>query len=229
MAPLVAATAPNCLVANDWICWEYVQTRQEVLIAATRQHIYITVVSILISLAISIPLSLLARRYPRLEALLLGITTGIYTIPSLALFTLLIPLTGLGSDTVIVGLVLYSLTILVRNVLAGLASVPDDVKEAAIGMGLGPGRLLWRVELPLALPSIMAGVRVATVSAVALTTIGALVGAGGLGNLINQAISSTFKAQIFTASVLCVALAIAFDLLLVSIQRFLTPWTRKES
>jgi osmoprotectant transport system permease protein len=107
--------------------------------------------------------------------------------------------------------------------------VPEDVKEAGRGMGYGPPRLLWRVEFPLALPSIMAGVRVATVSAVALTTIGALVGAGGLGNLINQAIQSAFKAQIFTASVLCVALAVAFDVVLVMIQRLLTPWARRPS
>ena len=229
MAPLVAATAPNCLITNDWVCWKYVRDYQDDLITATRQHVFITVTSVLIGLAVALPLSLVARRLPRLELLLLGVTTAIYTIPSLALFSLLIPFTGLGSDTVIVGLVLYSLTILMRNILAGLAGVPEDVKEAARGMGYGTGRLLWKVELPLALPSIMAGLRVATVSTVALTTIGAIVGAGGLGTLLYQAFNSIFKAQIFTASVLCVLLAIIFDLLLLTVQRLLTPWTRGKS
>jgi osmoprotectant transport system permease protein len=129
----------------------------------------------------------------------------------------------------VIGLVLYSLTILLRNILAGLAGVPDDVREAARGMGFGSARMLWKVELPLAMPSIMAGLRVATVSTVALVTIGAIVGAGGLGTLLYQAIPSAFKAQIFTASVLCVLLAIAFDLVLLGVQRLLTPWTRRAS
>lgn len=229
MAPLLAASAPNCLIENAWICGEYLRTRSDALVDATRQHVYITVVSVVIGLLAALPLALLARRYPRLELLLLGVTTAIYTIPSLALFSLLLPFTGLGSDTVILGLVLYSLTILIRNILAGLAGVPDDVKEAARGMGYGPGRLLWKVELPLALPSIMAGLRVATVSTVALVTIGAIVGAGGLGTLLYQAIPSAFKAQIFTASVLCVLLAVIFDLLLLGLQRLMTPWARGRS
>jgi osmoprotectant transport system permease protein len=229
VAPLLAADAPNCLVANAWICGEYLRTRSDELIAATRQHVVITVISVLIGVAIAFPLALVARRWPRLEIVLLGITTAIYTIPSIALFSLLIAFSGLGSDTVVIGLVLYSLTILLRNILAGLAGVPDDVREAARGMGFGSARMLWKVELPLAMPSIMAGLRVATVSTVALVTIGAIVGAGGLGTLLYQAIPSAFKAQIFTASVLCVLLAIAFDLVLLGVQRLLTPWTRRAS
>jgi osmoprotectant transport system permease protein len=122
--------------------------------------------------------------------------------------------------------VLYSLTILVRNILTGLRSVPDEAREAALGLGYGRYRLLLTVELPLALPALMAGVRIATVSAVSLTTVGAIVGHGGLGNLIYSGMDSYFKAQVLTASVLCVLLAVAADLLLLLAQRALTPWTR---
>ncbi|NUU25067.1 MAG: ABC transporter permease subunit, partial [Streptomycetaceae bacterium] len=121
---------------------------------------------------------------------------------------------------------LYSLSILVGNTLAGLRAVPADAIEAARGMGFGPARLLFGVELPLALPTIMAGLRVATVSTVALTTIGSVVGSGGLGNLIQSGIDTQFKAQVLTASVLCVLLAVAFDLLLLLVQWLLTPWER---
>jgi osmoprotectant transport system permease protein len=127
---------------------------------------------------------------------------------------------------VIVGLVLYSLTILVRNIVEGLKAVPEDVRESALGMGYGSTRLLVRVELPLALPSVMAGLRVATVSTVALTTVGSIIDYGGLGNLLYQAVNNQFRPQVLTASVLCVLLAIGFDLVLVGAQRLLTPWTR---
>jgi osmoprotectant transport system permease protein len=143
------------------------------------------------------------------------------------MFSLLLPFTGLTRATVIVGLVLYSLTILVRNTIAGLDGVPDDVREAARGMGYGSARMLLQVELPLATPSIMAGLRIATVSTVALATIGAIVGYGGLGNLIYDGLPSLFRAQVLTASVLCVALAVAADLLLLGAQRLLTPWQRQ--
>ena len=136
------------------------------------------------------------------------------------------PFTGLGAATVITALTLYSLTILIRNLLAGLLAVPDDVREAARGMGYGTARLLFTVELPLALPAIMAGLRVATVSTVSLVTIGALIGTGGLGNLIYEGFGSFFRAQVLTASVLCVVLAIVADLALVGTGRVLTPWRR---
>ncbi|WP_424213084.1 ABC transporter permease [Streptomyces sp. BI20] len=219
------ATA-NCLVANDWVCPEYLTSRAQELTDATIEHVWITTVSVLIGVIISIPLALLARRGRRWAAPVLGVTTLLYTVPSLAMFSLLLPLFGLSAALVVTGLVLYSLTILVRNTLAGLAGVPEEVREAAVGMGYGPGRLLWQVELPLALPAILAGVRIATVSTVALTTVGSIVGKGGLGNLIAPAVTSSFKAQVLTASVLCVLLALVADLLLLGLQRLLTPWTR---
>lgn len=211
---------------NDWVCPAYLETRQDQLVDATVEHIYITVAAVLLGLVVALPLALIARRFSRLEGMILGATTVLYTIPSLAMFSLLVAFTGLTATTTIVGLGLYSLTILVRNTLAGLRAVPDDVRESAVGLGYGPTRLLFRIEIPLALPVIMAGLRVATVSTVALTTIGVIVSYGGLGNMLQTGIDDTFKAQVFTTSVLCVLLAIAFDLGLVGTQRLLTPWTR---
>lgn len=216
----------NCLVTNDWICGEYLRSRSQELIDATVQHVWITAASVAIGLVVAFPLALLARSHPRFTGPVLGLTTVLYTVPSLAMFSLLLPFFGLSAALVITGLVLYSLTILVRNMVAGLASVPEEAREAARGMGYGPGRLLWEVELPLALPAVMAGLRIATVSTVALTTVGSIVGRGGLGNLIEDALPSFFKAQVLTASVLCVLLAVAADLLLLGLQRLLTPWTR---
>jgi osmoprotectant transport system permease protein len=222
----VSSVEPNCMVRNEWICGEYLRTRSSDLTEALVQHVWITVVSVLIGLLVAFPLALLARRYPKLEWFVVGTTTALYTIPSLALFSLLLPFTGLQASTVIVGLVLYSLTILVRNIVEGLKAVPEDVRESALGMGYGRTRLLVRVELPLALPSVMAGLRVATVSTVALTTVGSIIDYGGLGNLLYQAVNNQFRPQVLTASVLCVLLAIGFDLVLVGAQRLLTPWTR---
>jgi osmoprotectant transport system permease protein len=222
----LSTTAENCLVRNDWVCGEYFRTRAPQLTDALWEHIWITVVSVLLGLALAFPLALLARRYRNLEGVVVGTTTAIYTIPSLALFALLLPFTGLTSTTVVIGLALYSLTILVRNFIEGLKSVPSDVRESALGMGYGRTRLLFGVELPLALPTIMAGLRVATVSTVALLTVGAIVGYGGLGNLLIQAVDSQFKAQVLASGALCVLLAVTFDLVIVAVQRLLTPWTR---
>ncbi|MEU3355888.1 ABC transporter permease [Streptomyces sp. NPDC037389] len=216
----------NCLIANDWFCGEYVRTRGQELTDATLQHVGITLVSVAIGLLVAFPLALLARRWRAFQGPVLGATTILYTVPSLAMFSLLVPVFGLSAAVVVTGLVLYSLTILVRNILAGLAAVPEEAREAARGMGYGPIRLLFGVELPLAVPALMAGVRIATVSTVSLTTVGAIIGYGGLGNLIYEGMRSYFKAQVLTASVLCVALAVAADLLLLFAQRLLTPWAR---
>lgn len=222
----MAGEGGNCLIRNDWICAEYVRTRGQELTDATLQHVGITVASVVIGLLIAFPLALAARRWRGVAGPVLGMTTVLYTIPSLAMFSLLVPVFGLSEAVVVTGLVLYSLTILVRNILAGLAAVPEEAREAARGMGYGPVRLLFAVELPLALPAVMAGVRIATVSTVSLTTVGALTGYGGLGNLIYEGLHSIFKAEVLTASVLCVLLAVVADVLLLVVQRLLTPWTR---
>jgi osmoprotectant transport system permease protein len=222
----VAPSVAQCYVDNSWVCGQYWVDYRPELTDALVEHLWITVVSVLVGLVLALPLALLARRNPTVESVVVGGTTIIYTIPSLALFSLLLPFTGLSPTTVIIGLALYSLTILVRNVLAGLRGVPDEVVESARGVGYSNARLLTRVELPLALPVIMAGLRVATVSTVALVTIGAIVSYGGLGNLLLQAVGNQFKAQIFAASLLCIVLAVSLDLVLVVVQRLLTPWTR---
>ncbi len=215
------------LYVNHWFCTSYLRDYQDQLVSATKQHAEITVISVLVGLVVALPLAVVARRLPRLETTILGASTIVYTIPSLALFPLLVPFTGISEKTVIIGLALYSLTILVRNTLAGLRGVPDDVRESAVGMGYAPTRMLFTVEIPLALPVIMAGLRVATVSTVALTTIGSIVSYGGLGNLLAQGVQESFKAQIFAASVLCVLLAFVLDLVILLAQRVLTPWTWK--
>lgn len=225
-AHYVAAAAPQCYLDNSWWCPPYWGDRQERWVDATTQHFWLTVVSVALGFALAFPLGLLARRFPRWESVVVGGTTVIYTIPSLAMFSLLLPLTDITPKTVVIGLALYALTILVRNVITGLRSVPDEVREAAIGNGYGPTRMLFSIELPLALPIIMAGVRVATVSTVALVTVGAIVAYGGLGTLLLDSVETQFKAEILAASLLCVALAVALDLMLVVIQRLLTPWTR---
>ena len=226
---LAQATEPSCYsrLTNEWVCWQYVQDRQSEIVDATTQHLGITVASVLLGLVIAFPVALAARRLPRLEAGILAVTTSIYTIPSLALLPLLVPFTGLSATTVVIGLALYALTILVRSMLEGFRAVPDEVVESATGLGYGASRLLFRIELPLALPVIMAGLRVATVSTVALTTVGSIVAYGGLGNLIADGVLTNFRAELFTASVLCILLAVVLDVLLVGAQRVLTPWTRR--
>jgi osmoprotectant transport system permease protein len=218
---------PSCYsrLVNKWYCTEYLQDRHQDLTSALSQHLQITAWSLVLGILIAFPLALLARRLPRLQGLILGASTMIYTIPSLALFPLLVPWTGISEETVVIGLALYALTILVRSMLAGLTGVPAEVRESATGLGYGRMRLLFRVELPLALPVIMAGLRVATVSTVALTTVGALVSYGGLGDLIRDGVQNNFKAEILAASVLCVVLAVVLDVVIVVLQWLTTPWS----
>lgn len=227
LIPFVGELPDNCLVRNEWVCGTYLSDRADLLSQALLQHVVLVVVSVVLGLVLALPLALLARRYRRVQGIVVGLTTAIYTIPSLALFSLLVPMTGLGPATVVLGLGLYSLTILVRGVLDGLHAVPSAVVESARGMGYDRRSLLWRVEFPLALPTVMASLRVATVSAVALTTVGAILDYGGLGDLLIDGRAENFKAQVLTTSVLCVLLAIVLDLLLVAATRAMTPWTRK--
>ncbi|UCM91857.1 ABC transporter permease [Streptomyces marincola] len=218
--------AESCLTRNEWICGEYVSSRSDELGDALVEHVLITAGAVGLAVLAAFPLALVARRWRLAAGPVLSLTTILYTVPSLAMYALLLPVFGISASVVVCGLVLYSLTVLVRNMLTGLASVPDEAREAARGLGYGRVRLLFAVELPLSLPALMAGVRIATVSAVSLTTVGAIVGHGGLGNLIYSGMDSYFKAQVLTASVLCVLLAVTADLLLLGAQRLLTPWTR---
>jgi osmoprotectant transport system permease protein len=207
-----------------------VTSRSGLIKHAVWQHVTLSALSLALALLIAFPLALLALRAAWLRTGILSILGIIYTIPSLALFVLLQPAFGVTHATpVVIALVAYAQLLLVRNVVVGLEEVPGDVLEAARGMGYGRTRLLFRVRLPLAMPAIMAGLRVTTVSTIALLTVGGIIQHGGLGNLLIDGFNNDFKAQIFTAIVLIVLLALIADLLLLLIQRVLTPWTRRGS
>ena len=226
MILLGLAVDEGCLVRNDWICGEYLTSRADDILAATAQHVALAAVSLAIAVVVAFPLALLARRSAWAKGFVLGTSTVLYTIPSLALFALLLPITGITPTTVVVGLVLYSLTILVRALVEGFESVPADALEAARGMGMSQRRVFWRVQLPLAQPTAFAGLRVAAVSTVALVTVGFVVGYGGLGNLIDDGLNTFFRAQVLTATVLCVLLAWLADLVVLALERIATPWRR---
>lgn len=220
------SVADNCLVRNEWLCPLYVTTRSSQILEALQEHVTILVVTLVVSVVIALPLGVLAHRTAWLRSLVLGASTVVYTIPSLAMFSLLLPITGFGLQTVVVALVLYSLTVLVRGLVSGLDAVPGDAVDAATGMGYGRWRLLREVQLPLALPTAFAGLRIAAVSTVALTTIGFLFDSGGLGNLIYSGLTSNFRPEVLIPSIMCVALALLVDALLVLLRRQLTPWRR---
>ncbi|GAA4349671.1 ABC transporter permease [Angustibacter luteus] len=226
MHALAAADEPP----NPWFSLQFARENTSAIMTALQEHVLLTVVAVLLACLVAFPLAVLAARRPRLAGPVLGISGVIYTIPSLALFAILAPFTGASKTTVLIGLVLYALLVLVRNTLVGLRAVPDEVRDAARGMGYGPRQMLWRVEVPVALPTIMVGVRVATVSTVALVTVGVIVGYGGLGQLLLAGFQNNFyRAEIMTATVLTVALALFLDLLLLLITRWLTPWTRRSA
>jgi osmoprotectant transport system permease protein len=221
---MILPRAGDCLIRNSWVCGKYLTTRKHIILADLKQHVTLTVIAVAVGFAVSVPIALLVRRFRRIENAVIGLTSVLYGIPSVALFAILVPFTGLSRTTVEIGLVTYTLVIFVRNILAGFDSVPEDVQDAARGMGMGSLRILLKVDLPLALPAILAGFRVATVSTVALVTVGSLIGVGGLGQELSNAFATYFKAEALTASVLCVALAVAADLLIVSVGWLLTPW-----
>jgi osmoprotectant transport system permease protein len=219
-----------CESANRLFCWGWLkQNWGGTLWPALRQHVVLTLIAVVIGFVISMVLALIAHRYRRAEQPLIWFTSFLYTIPSLALFELLVGVPGLGLSrtTAEVALVAYTLLILFRNILTGLRNVPDEVRDSARGMGMSQRQMLVQVELPLALPAIIAGLRIATVSTIALATIAALVANQGLGVPILNAISeSTFKTELIAAGGLAVLLALVADALLVGVQRLLTPWAR---
>jgi osmoprotectant transport system permease protein len=212
---------------NPWFDPSYVIDNWDTILRYLGEHVRLTVAAVVLGALIALPLALLARRSKYLAGPVLGLSTIVYTIPSLAMFAFIFPFTGLSATTVLIGLVAYSLVILVRNFLAGLQGVPDDVREAARAMGYGRLLSFWQIDLPLAMPAFMAGLRIATVSTVALTTVGVLVGHGGLGQLITGGFNANFyRAEIVTGAVGCVLLALVADVLLAGLERLLTPWAR---
>ncbi|MGH3664026.1 MAG: ABC transporter permease [Micromonosporaceae bacterium] len=216
--------------ANPWFSWDYVRDNSQILADAFLEHVQLTGVSVLIAMLIGIPLGILAYRVSWLAGPILSVSGILYTLPSLALFALLAPFTGITRTTVLVGLVAYGLLIIVRNTLTGLQQVPNDVRDAAAGMGYSRLAMLGRIELPLALPSIFTGLRIATVSTVAMVTVGVIVGYGGLGQLILEGFrNNEYRAQIATATILVVALGLVLDLLLAGCARLVTPWVKGRS
>ncbi|MFW7414302.1 ABC transporter permease [Demequina sp. SO4-18] len=214
---------------NPWLSLDYLERNWEEVSEQFLIHTTLTLQALAIAVAIALPLAVIARRMPRLSAPIMGVSGVLYTIPSFALFGLLAPFTGIGRTTVLIGLVAYALLVLVRNIVVGLQGVDRDVTDAARGMGYTPMRLLFQVELPNALPSIIAGLRIAAVSTVALVTVGVVVGYGGLGQLMFRGLQSDYRAQIMTATLLCLALALVLDLLLALAGRLAMPWARRRA
>lgn len=212
---------------DSFVWWDWVARNRDQIWDATVQHLQITVLTMVIGVAISAVLAAVALRF-RVAATPILWTTGlVYTIPSIALFGFLVPRLGLGYRTALVALVGYTLVILVRNMVAGMEGVPATVREAATAMGFRGWRRVVSVDLPLALPTIMAGIRIATVGTVGLVTISALVGEGGYGKLINNGLSrQNFSTPIVVGATLSIVMALVLDLALWAAQRALTPWDR---
>ena len=214
-------------VPDPWVRWDWVRDHGDDILAATRQHTELTLIAVALGLLISFPLALAARKWRRSAGPILGLTGVVFTIPSLALFALLVPLTGLSRTTAEIGLVGYTLLILVRNIVAGLDGVPAEVREAAQGMGFRPLAQLVRVELPLAVPAIVAGIRIATVTTIGLVTVTGLIGQGGLGAFIIDGINRDFRTPLVVGSVCSIALAVIADVTLAGAARLLSPWSRR--
>jgi osmoprotectant transport system permease protein len=216
------------LDAEPWVDWSWLSTHVPVVLGDLGQHLELTAISLAAGIVIALPLGVAAYRWTDLRLPALGLFGAFYTIPSIALFALLIPYTGLSTATALIPLIGYNVLILVRNVIVGLDEVPRDVLDAADGMGYRPLARLLQVELPLALPAIFAGVRVATVSTIGIVTITAVIGYGGLGALILQGLIESFHTPLVVGAVLCVVLANFADIGLAAGQRLMLPWARSQ-
>ncbi len=223
--------APGALLASGdpWIRWNWVVGHTDVISERLIAHIELTAITLAIGLVIAVPLGVACFTWKRVYPTVLGVAGVIYTIPSLALFALLIPFTGLSRTTSIVPLVSYTLLILVRNVVAGLQSVPAEVRESATGMGYSPLRQLLRIELPMAVPAIMAGVRITSVTTVGLVTITSLIGEKSLGLLILDGLYRDFRTPLVVGTACVVGLSAVADLGFLGIEKLLTPWARKRA
>lgn len=221
---LVAILAED--IGPKWLYWPWVEDHVDDIVDRLQEHIELVILSVGLGLLIAVPLALLSARYRRLYGPVLAVTGIVYTIPSLALFALLLPITGLAQETAVIPLAGYTLLILVRNIVTGLDGVPDDVKDAAQGMGYSRLRQTMKVELPLAMPAIIAGIRIATVTTIGLVTVTALIGQGGLGQLLLDGFRRDFRTPLTVGIVLSLGLAIIIDLFLVVVLRVATPWRR---
>lgn len=211
---------------SNLFCWDWATENIDRYVTPTVQHLELVVISVAIGFAIAFALSLLGHRYTWLRPPLLLGTGVLYTIPSVAFFFLLLPVTGRGRDTAIIALSAFTLQIIYRNTMVGLDNVPADVKDAARGIGQTDRQILWKVELPLATPEIVAGVRIATVSTVAIATLAVFAGAGGLGTEIYSSGNLNFTTSIIIAGSIAMVMALSFDLIVLVAQRLATPWRR---
>jgi osmoprotectant transport system permease protein len=215
--------------AGHLFCWDWATENIHRFGTPTLQQFELTVISVLIGFAIAFALALLAHRFHLLQWPLLAGTGILFAIPSIAFFLLLLPITGRSRETAIIALSAYTLQIIYRNVMQGLANVPDSAKQAARGMGLTDRQILWKVELPLAIPEIVGGLRIATVSTVALATLAVFAGGGGLGTQIYSSSNLSFPTAIIIAGGIAMLMALAFDVVFLTVQRFATPWRRAEA
>jgi osmoprotectant transport system permease protein len=215
-----------CQATDKLFCFDWARENIGSYGTPTLQHLELVAISVVAGFAIAFALALAAHRRRWLQPPLLAATGVIYTVPSLAFFFLLLPVTGLGRDTVIIALSAYTLQIIYRNTTTGLANVPGAALDAARGMGMTKRQILWRVELPLATPEIVAGLRIATVSTVAIATLAVFASGGGLGEKIYTGGGLTFKTNIILAGGIAILMAISFDAILYGAQRFATPWRR---
>ena len=211
---------------DPWVNWTWLSTHVPAVLAAFWEHVELTVIAVAVGFVIAVPLGVLAHRAGPLRLTVLAVFGAFYTIPSLALFAALVPYTGLSGTTAEIPLIGYNVLILVRNVLVGLDEVPKDVIDAADGMGYRARARLLQVELPLALPSIFAGLRIAIVSTIGLVTITAIIGLGGLGALIYQGLIQSFHTPLVVGMSLSIVFAVVADLLAAGAQRIAVPWTR---
>jgi osmoprotectant transport system permease protein len=221
---------PNqCLKDNGWFCTYWIHKHwHDILQPALIQHIQLTVIAVAIGFVISFVLAIVGYRFRAFDAPIGVFADFLYTIPSIAFFLLLVPLTGVTVTTVEVALVCFTIFIFYRNIVVGLQSVPPEVLESARGMGMTRGQTFWRVELPLARPAIFAGLRIATVATISIATVAAFLIQDGLGTPIFDAIETPdlFHTELLTAGGLAVLLALTADFLLAGVQRAFTPWTR---
>lgn len=218
------------MIAQAFFQWSYVTGQWSQISSDLLQHIYLSLLSLGLGLVLSLPLALLAWRFRPLRAPVVGLASALYVIPSLALFAILGPLTGYAASytTALIALVGYTLLILVVNTMAGLNAVSPDTREVAEALGYSPGARLLRVDFPLALPYVFAGIRVASATVIGLVTVTALIGLGGLGQQITYGFNIDFYTPIIVGLVLSVALAAVCDILLVGAERLLLPWKRAE-
>jgi osmoprotectant transport system permease protein len=213
------------------IRWDWIGRNTGAIWDQTIEHIYLTFLAVGIGLILSLALALLALRYRKTYVPITTVTGILYTVPSLALFAFLVPITGISVTTAEIGLVSYTLLILIRNIVAGIDGVPGTVVEAARGMGYTDRRMFFEIQLPLATPVIIAGIRIATVTTIGLVTITALIGQGGLGQFIDRGLKNFSSpigvTQIFVGTVLSIVLAVVLDFALVLVERAATPWARR--